>query len=106
MAITFFLKLFEVPLMFFSFVEVVMTLTNDPGDLDKSWVSIRGYGKKSDLRSVGVCRSIFTLNWNLWKAQILRRNIKIHGELVPLIFHSSKIRKVSTFHFRSYWKRP
>ena len=43
----------------------------------------------------GVCKSTFTLNLKTWEGQKLRRNIKIHGELVISNFHFPKVEKSS-----------
>ena len=50
------------------------------------------YGKTKDV----VCKSMFTLNFKLWKGQKLRRNIKMHGELVFLSLAFRKMEKPSS----------
>ena len=61
---------------------------------DSHMGSIGKVGKHGKKTEIGVCRSIFTLNFKLRKAPKLRRNIKIHGELVVVNFHFQELIKV------------
>ena len=62
----------------------------------------KGNRKISDLGSDGAYHAIFTLNYQLWKGQKLRKIILLHGELETLIFHFAKIQHV----FISILSRP
>ena len=46
---------------------------------------------------IRVCKSILTLNFKNLKGQKLRRNIKIHRDLIFFIFHFPKTREVFIF---------